>query len=123
MRYFRTARRHSVAAISRCLTGPSPSIIRATMSVEEAILDKVRRLPPAMQQEVLRFADGRQRNTATRIVPSRDRTREAKWIDQKSVPSEIAHTDSWRDRQPGRKRGTKSTQHHARTAQLGSQTL
>jgi hypothetical protein len=35
------------------------------MSLEEAILDKVRRLPPAMQQEVLRFADGLQQNTAT----------------------------------------------------------
>ena len=34
-----------------------------------------------MYQEVLRFADGLQRNTATRIVPSRDRTKETAWID------------------------------------------
>ncbi|MCC6342964.1 MAG: hypothetical protein IT166_12240 [Bryobacterales bacterium] len=52
------------------------------MSLEEAILDKVRRLPPAMQQEVLRFADALQRNKTARVVPSRDRTREAKWIDE-----------------------------------------
>ncbi len=31
-----------------------------SMSLEEAILDKVRRLPPAKQEEVLRFADGLQ---------------------------------------------------------------
>lgn len=61
------------------------------MSLEEAILDKVRRLPPAMQQEVLRFADGLQQNTATRMVPSRDRTREAKWIDE----NRAAYADQW----------------------------
>ena len=42
------------------------------MSLEEAILDKVRRLPPAKQEEVLRFADGLQSQTAVRMVPSRD---------------------------------------------------
>jgi hypothetical protein len=51
------------------------------MSLEEAILEKVRRLPLAKQEEVLRFADGLQHNTA-RMVPSRDRTRETKWIDE-----------------------------------------
>jgi hypothetical protein len=50
------------------------------MSVEEAILDKVRRLPPAKQQEVLRFADGLQHQSVVRAVPSRDRSREMDWI-------------------------------------------
>ena len=51
------------------------------MSLEEAILDKVRRLPPAKQEEVLRFADGLQDTASARIVPSRDRTVEMKWIE------------------------------------------
>jgi hypothetical protein len=51
------------------------------MSLEEAILDRVRRLPPAKQEEVLRFADGLQHADTARIVPYRDRTREIKWID------------------------------------------
>ena len=51
-----------------------------SMSVEEAILDKVRRLPPAKQQEVLRFADGLQKQSVVRAVPSRDRSREMDWI-------------------------------------------
>ena len=46
------------------------------MSLEEAILDKVRRLPPAKQEEVLRFADGLQRRSPVRMVPFRDRTLE-----------------------------------------------
>jgi len=50
------------------------------MSLEEAILDKVRRLPPAKQEEVLRFADGLQRERAPREAPARDRNREVKWI-------------------------------------------
>jgi hypothetical protein len=50
------------------------------MSLEEAILDKVRR-PPAKQEEVLRFADGLERNAAARRVPSRDRSSEMKWLD------------------------------------------
>jgi len=45
------------------------------MSLEEAILDKVRRLPPAKQEEVLRFADGLQDSARARIVPSRDSNR------------------------------------------------
>jgi len=52
------------------------------MSIVEAILDKVRRLPPGKQEEVLRFADGLQRSAASRIVPCRDRTKEMKWIDE-----------------------------------------
>ena len=52
------------------------------MSLEEAILDKVRRLPTAKQEEVLRFADGLQRQATARMVPSRDRTQEMKWINE-----------------------------------------
>jgi hypothetical protein len=33
-----------------------------SMSLEEAILDKVRRLPPAKQEEVLRFGDSTRSN-------------------------------------------------------------
>jgi hypothetical protein len=40
------------------------------MNIEEAILDKVRRLPPAKQEEVLRFADGLEHAGAARMVPS-----------------------------------------------------
>ena len=50
------------------------------MSLEEAILDKVRHLPPAKQEEVLRFADGLQREPTPREVPARGRQREMKWI-------------------------------------------
>jgi hypothetical protein len=50
------------------------------MSLEEAILDKVRHLPQAKQEEVLRFADGLERQGATKSVPSRDRTAEMAWI-------------------------------------------
>jgi hypothetical protein len=52
------------------------------MSLEEAILDKVRRLPPAKQQEVLRFADGLQHQSVVRTVPSRGRSREMDWIQE-----------------------------------------
>jgi hypothetical protein len=50
------------------------------MNLEEAILDKVRRLPPAKQEEVLRFADGLERRPVTKKVPYRDRSREMKWV-------------------------------------------
>ena len=50
------------------------------MSLEEAILEKVRQLPPAKQQEVLRFADGLQHDSSVKIVPSRDRSREMEWL-------------------------------------------
>ena len=46
------------------------------MSLEEAIMDKVRRLPPEKQEEVLRFADGLQDSAGVRIVPSHERTME-----------------------------------------------
>jgi hypothetical protein len=50
------------------------------MGLEEAILDKVRRLPLAEQEQVLRFADGLQHGPVARQVPSRDRQREMDWI-------------------------------------------
>jgi hypothetical protein len=50
------------------------------MNLEEAILDKVRRLPPAKQEQVLHFADGLQRQAASKTVPFRDRQKEMAWI-------------------------------------------
>ena len=50
------------------------------MSLEEAILEKVRRLPAAKQEEVLRFADGLQKRGPVRMAGSRDRSREMAWI-------------------------------------------
>jgi hypothetical protein len=61
------------------------------MSLEEAILDKVRRLPPAKQEEVLRFANGLHDGAKARVVPSRDRTMEVKWIDS----NRAAYADQW----------------------------
>ena len=61
------------------------------MSFEETILDKVRRLSPAKQEEVLRFADGLQRNAAARRVPLRDRSSEMKWLDE----NRAAYADQW----------------------------
>ncbi len=61
------------------------------MSLEEAILDRVRRLPLAKQEEVLRFADGLQRNAAARKVPSHDRSSEIKWLDE----NRAAYADQW----------------------------
>ena len=62
-----------------------------SVSLEEAILDKVRRLPPAKQEEVLHFANGLQGTPAERVVPCRDRTREVKWIDG----NRAAYADQW----------------------------
>jgi hypothetical protein len=61
------------------------------MSLEEAILDKVRRLPPAKQEEVLRFADGLEQVGKTRMVPGRDRSRERKWIELHRT----SHVNQW----------------------------
>ena len=61
------------------------------MGLEEAILDRVRHLPPAKQEEVLRFADGLQRRPAVRPVRTSDRIREMRWIrDNRS-----AYADQW----------------------------
>ena len=61
------------------------------MSLEEAILDKVRRLPPAKQEEVLRFADGLQHQAAAAALPAHNRTREMKWIDE----NRYAYANRW----------------------------
>jgi hypothetical protein len=61
------------------------------MSLEEAILDKIRRLPPAKQQEVLRFADGLQHQPVVRTIPSRDRSREMHWIQE----NRVSYADQW----------------------------
>lgn len=61
------------------------------MSLEEAILDKVRRLPPAKQEEVLRFADGLQHQPPVRMGPSRDRTLEMDWIKE----NRAKYADQW----------------------------
>ena len=52
------------------------------MNLEEAILDKVRHLLQAKQEEVLRFADGLQRENAFVPGPSRNRATERMWIAQ-----------------------------------------
>jgi hypothetical protein len=52
------------------------------MNLEEAILDKIRHLPQAKQEEVLRFADGLQRQNASGPGQSRDRATERMWIEQ-----------------------------------------
>jgi hypothetical protein len=61
------------------------------MSLEEAILDKIRRLPPVKQEEVLRFADGLERSAAARKLSSRDRSREMKWLDENLA----SYEDQW----------------------------
>lgn len=61
------------------------------MSLEEAILDKVRRLTPAKQEEVLRFANGLERSAASRRVTSHDRSNEMKWLDE----NRAAYVDQW----------------------------
>ena len=58
------------------------------MSLEEAILDRVRHLPPAKQEEVLRFADGLQRQPALRPVRP-DRTREQGGFERTAPPTPI----------------------------------
>jgi hypothetical protein len=61
------------------------------MSLEEAILDRVRRLPPAKQEEVLRFANGLQDNPTVRRAPYRDRGREMHWIKENRAD----YADQW----------------------------
>lgn len=60
------------------------------MSLEEAILEKVRRLPPAKQEEVLRFVDRLLRPPA-RMVPSRNRSREIDWLQE----NRTKYADQW----------------------------
>jgi hypothetical protein len=61
------------------------------MSLEEAILEKVRRLPPAKQEEVLRFANTLQHRSPVRMVPSRDRGREIAWL----AENRAKYADQW----------------------------
>lgn len=61
------------------------------MSLEEAILDKVRRLPPAQQEEVLRFANVLQHQSAAKLLPSRDRSRETAWLKE----NRAKYADQW----------------------------
>ena len=61
------------------------------MSLEAAILDRVRRLPPTQQERVLRFADGLQQEPIVRMVPSRDRRREMDWIKE----NRAKYADQW----------------------------
>jgi len=61
------------------------------MGIEEAILDKVRRLPLAQQEEILRFALGLERSAAPRKVVSRDRSSEMKWLHE----NRAAYAQQW----------------------------
>jgi hypothetical protein len=61
------------------------------MSLEEAILDRVRHLPPAKQEEVLRFADGLQSQRVVRPVQTSDRAGETRWI----ADNRSAYANQW----------------------------
>jgi hypothetical protein len=67
-------------------------IERDDMSLEEAILEKIRHLPPAKQEEVLRFAGGLEREmTKITTLPIRDRKREMTWIEE----NRSAYANRW----------------------------
>lgn len=61
------------------------------MSIEEAILEKVRHLRTSEQEEVLRFADELQHRSPVRMVRSRDRSREIEWLQQ----NRAKYADQW----------------------------
>ena|SRR5271170_4029590 len=61
------------------------------MSLEEAILVRVRRLPLTQQERVLQFADALQQESVGRIVQSRDRRREMNWIKE----NRSRYADQW----------------------------
>jgi hypothetical protein len=61
------------------------------MTLEEAILDKLRHLPRAQQEEVLRFADGLQRQDTTNGVAANRRAVEMKWI----CENRTGYADQW----------------------------
>jgi Family of unknown function (DUF5678) len=61
------------------------------MSLEEAILDKVRRLPPAKQEEVLRFADRLEHRPVTKKVLFHDRNPEMEWV----AENRAAYVGQW----------------------------
>jgi hypothetical protein len=49
------------------------------MTIEDAILEKLRGLPPSKQEEVLRFAEALRHGNG--VIHTRDRSREMKWIE------------------------------------------
>ena len=61
------------------------------MNLEESILDKVRSLPPAGQERVLRFASRLQQEACFRTVPFRDRRREMDWVKE----NRANYADQW----------------------------
>ena len=61
------------------------------MNLEETILDKVRSLPPAGQERVLRFASRLQQEACFRTVPFRDRRREMDWVKE----NRANYADQW----------------------------
>lgn len=61
------------------------------MSLEQAILDKIRHLPQAKQEEVLRFADDLQRQIVIREIPTRGRITEMNWV----ARNRAAFADQW----------------------------
>ncbi len=61
------------------------------MTLEDAILEKVRRLPPSEQEKVLRFADTLGGKPKTSRVPARDRSREMRWV----AENRSAYVDQW----------------------------
>ncbi|MBV9744804.1 MAG: hypothetical protein JO099_13665 [Acidobacteriia bacterium] len=66
-------------------------IMNERMTLEEAILEKVRRLPPHKREQVLRFANSLDGDPAERRVPSRDRSSEVKWIEE----NRSTYADHW----------------------------
>jgi hypothetical protein len=50
------------------------------MSLEEAILEKVRKLPEVDKKRVLRFLDGLRHSPVVKTVPYNDRHKELEWI-------------------------------------------
>lgn len=61
------------------------------MSIEEAILDKIRRLPPSKQEDLLHYADKLLEPPRWRRVPDHDRSREMKWVHE----NEDKYPDYW----------------------------
>lgn len=61
------------------------------MTLEEAILEEVRELPVAKQEEALRLVRGLRTPQKTRRVPMRDRSREMQWIQD----NRKAYADKW----------------------------
>ena len=91
------------------------------MTLEDAILEKVRQLPTSEQERVLQFADSLRAKPAIRQVPPEDLSREMEWwaqnrhnpayMDQFVVINggqvNLAGTDAGRVAQEARDRGIK----------------